>query len=145
MVGVIAVLSAFALVTVSHLLTSTNTTTQTPPTLSIFYGSESVQVQSWLAKNFSYTASNIPVITGHFSASGGGSDNNIRILVLTIANFTQFKRTGTVNAYYSSGAVSSGTLNVNLPSGNGEYTFVIDNTFDSIQSKSVFVNASLLV
>ncbi|HKW05029.1 MAG TPA: hypothetical protein VJN71_07005 [Nitrososphaerales archaeon] len=142
-VVIVALLSAYGAITVYRMMGSSSTVS--PPSIAIFQGAEILPPSQWLAKNFTYQATNVPLIAGNFSSTGSGTDNSVRILVLTLDNFSLFEKTGVVLAYYTSGETASGVLNIHLPMGNGEYTFVLDNSFDSAQSKTVEINATLLV
>lgn len=84
-------------------------------------------------------------ITGNFSITGTGSDNSARVFVFNSTNFQIFQANGTIkNPIYTSGSVSSGTLDIQLPRGGGQYVLLFDNTFDSATPKTLVSKLNLV-
>jgi|WetSurMetagenome_2_1015567.scaffolds.fasta_scaffold203187_2 hypothetical protein len=82
------------------------------------------------------------VVSGRFKASRGyGSD--IRVIVMTQDDYTNFVNGHSSNCYYDSGKKTVSDLNVTLPSGSGSYTLVFDNTFSVVTDKEVETNIQL--
>jgi|WetSurMetagenome_2_1015567.scaffolds.fasta_scaffold50446_4 hypothetical protein len=77
-------------------------------------------------------------ITGRFTASGG-SGNDIIVLVLDSDGFTNWSNNHEVPAYYSSGKVTTGSLDVLLHA-PGTYYLVLSNTFSTVTTKDVRAN-----
>ena len=74
-------------------------------------------------------------ITGRFTASGG-SGNDIVILVLDSDGFTNWSNNHEVPAYYSSGKMTTGSLDVHLRE-PGTYHLVLSNTFSVVTPQDV--------
>ena len=82
-------------------------------------------------------------LQGSFTASGG-SGNDIVVLVMDQADFTNWQNGHSVSAYYSSGQETTGTISASLPDGSGSYYLVYSNTFSTFSSKNVQTTVNLI-
>jgi hypothetical protein len=78
-------------------------------------------------------------VTGQFSAEAALGDNII-VYLLDQNNFNTFKSGQSAQAYYNSGKVSSGNLNVGISPGT--YYIVLSNTYSSFSTKTVNLQAT---
>ena len=76
-----------------------------------------------------------PVINGSFSASGG--NNDVEVFVLEENQFLNWQNGHKNDAAYTSGRVTAGKLNVQLPEEAGTYYVVFSNRFSYITNKAV--------
>lgn len=79
-------------------------------------------------------------LTGSFQALGG-KGNDIEVLVMDQNAYALWQRGNPVFTYYSSGKVSSGEINIDLPI--GVYYIVFSNLFSTVSSKTVQASISL--
>ena len=77
-------------------------------------------------------------VTGQFSAEAALGDNII-VYLLDQNNFDAFKSGSSAQAYYNSGKVSSGSLNVGISPGT--YYIIMSNTYSSFSTKTVSLQA----
>ena len=95
---------------------------------------------------YGYYTFNVPsnasnaLVSGTFTASGGGND--IKVVILDEQNFINFKNKQQVNAYYSSDQKTVGNISAKVPSGQTLY-LVYDNTFSTVSSKEITTNVSV--
>lgn len=82
-------------------------------------------------------------VVGRFQAYGG-SGNDIRIMIMTQDDYTNFINGHSANTYYNSGKVTVDNLSVRLPSGYGTYTLVFDNYFSITTGKEIHGNIRLV-
>jgi hypothetical protein len=82
-------------------------------------------------------------VVGRFQAYGG-SGNDIRIMIMTQDDYTNFINGHNVSTYYNSGVKTVANLDVSLPSGHGSYDLVIDNFFSIVTDKEVQANIKLI-
>jgi hypothetical protein len=80
-------------------------------------------------------------VSGTFTASGG-SENDIKVYVLDITNFVNWKNGHTASTYYNGGQLTTGNISATLPS-DGTYFLVYDNTFSVFSQKNVNTQATL--
>ena len=80
------------------------------------------------------------LIHGDFTASGG-LGNDIEVLFLSETDLVNWRNGHPAKAFYSSGKVTTGNLNVNIPAIAGTYYLVFNNRFSLLAQKSVRVNA----
>lgn len=78
-------------------------------------------------------------VTGEFSAEAALGDNII-VSLLDQNNFSAFENGNSAQAYYNSGKVSSGNLNVGISPGT--YYIVMSNMYSSFSTKTVSLQAS---
>jgi hypothetical protein len=99
----------------------------------------SIIVQSYAYKFYEFSirpsAYNHRII-GRFSASGGTGDD-IRVLVMTKDDFTNFKNGHKSNCFYDSGKTTVANFDVSLPSTDQKYVLVFDNTFSVVTNKEI--------
>jgi hypothetical protein len=81
-------------------------------------------------------------VKGNFEARGG-SGNDIKVAILDQQAYTNWKNGHQVNAYYSSGKLTTSTLNEGVPSGEQMY-LVFDNQFSTFSSKDVRTSVDLV-
>jgi len=85
-------------------------------------------------------------LSGSFTASGG-SGNDIKVFVLSQADFTNWQNGGSYSALYSSGQITTATFNVSLPTPSVgqtiDYHVVYSNTFSWISTKQVNTTVNL--
>jgi hypothetical protein len=82
-----------------------------------------------------------PRIQGTFSATG--ANNDIEVFVLDESQFTNWQSRHAFKAAYSSGRVTSDTLNVELSAEPGTYFVVFSNRFSIISNKGVVADVKL--
>lgn len=87
----------------------------------------------------SFYSSCSSTVTGGFSAEAALGDNII-VYLLDQNNFNAFKNGNSAQAYYNSGKVSSGNLNVGISPGT--YYIVMSNMYSSFSTKTVSLQAS---
>jgi hypothetical protein len=80
-------------------------------------------------------------LEGTFSASGANGD--VEITLLDEAQFDLWKNRQKFAAAYQSGRVTSGQLQVNLPSRPGTYFLVFSNRFSLLSNKAVTADLEL--
>jgi hypothetical protein len=95
----------------------------------------------------SYEFSTIPNasnnrLSGRFQASGGTGDD-IRVLIMTKDDYTNFVNGHSARSYYDSGQKTVSNIDVTLPSGSQKYVLVFDNTFSFVADKEVNANIKL--
>jgi len=73
----------------------------------------------------------------------GGTDDNIEAWVFSDEEFMNWQNGQSAEIIYSSGKVTAGKFDINLPSDSGTYYLVFDNTSSLFTQKTVRVNASL--
>lgn len=78
-------------------------------------------------------------VTGSFSAHAALGDNII-VYIMDSTGFRQFQSGVSAYAYYNSGKVASGTVNIGLSS--GQYYLVLSNTYSTFSTKNVSFVAS---
>jgi len=81
-------------------------------------------------------------LQGNFTASGG-SGNDTEAHVFSDTDFANWKNGHESKTYYSSGRVTVGNFNVDLPDGAGTYDLVFDNRFSLLSKKTVSFTATL--
>ena len=86
-----------------------------------------------------FTLSSSATITGSFSATAT-LGNNIIVYVFDQSNFASYENGQNYSAYYNSGKVASG--NINLQLGPGTYYIVLDNTYSTFSTKDVTIQVS---
>jgi hypothetical protein len=86
-------------------------------------------------------AMNNPTVEGNFTASGG--NNDIEVLVLEETQYLNWQNGHKFDATYSSGRVTAGKLNVQLPQEPGTYYVVFSNRFSWITNKAVVADVKL--
>ena len=80
-------------------------------------------------------------VSGTFTA-GGGSGNDIKVLILDEQNFINYRNGHQANVFYSSGQETVGNINADVPTGQTLY-LVYDNTFSVVSGKEVTTNVNL--
>lgn len=102
-----------------------------------------VKAISYNATKFDIPAGAVnALLNGTFTARGG-LGNDIDVLVLSQDDFVNWQNRHPYKYVYSSGKVTTGTLNVTLPANAGTYYLVFDNRFSLMSEKSIKVNATL--
>ncbi len=94
-----------------------------------------VEARTW--RYYTVTVTGImysPHLEGSFTASGG-SGNDIKVLIMTETDYTNWSNGHAVNPAYYSGQLTTSTFDVSV--GTGKYYIVYDNTFSSVSNKSV--------
>ena len=81
-------------------------------------------------------------LRGNFTASGGFT-NDIEVYVLSTDDFVNWQNRHAAKSFYSSGTVTVGTLDVNLPADAGTYYLVFNNRFSLLTLRNVNVDAAL--
>jgi len=81
-------------------------------------------------------------VRGNFEASGG-SGNDIRVFIVDSQSFINWKNRHQVSAYYSSGQLTTDTLNVSVPTGKQMY-LIFDNSFSIFTDKQVRTTIDLI-
>ena len=81
-------------------------------------------------------------LRGNFTARGG-MDDDIEARVFSDDEFMNWQNGQSAETLYSSGKVTVGKFDINLPSGSGTYYLVFDNTSSLFTQKSVRLNATL--
>jgi hypothetical protein len=100
------------------------------------------------ALNFGYFKLDVPSgatsvnLSGNFTANGGFT-NDVEAYVLSADDFVNWQNRHAAKALYSSGKVTVGTLNVNLPADAGTYYLVFNNRFSLLAQKTVIVDVAL--
>lgn len=82
-------------------------------------------------------------LNGKFEASGGSGDD-IRLLVMTKNDFTNFTNGHQAYSIYDSGKLTVSNLNVGLPSETQDWVIAFDNTFSTVTDKEVNADISLI-
>jgi hypothetical protein len=75
-------------------------------------------------------------ISGRFQASGGTGDD-IRVLIMTKDDYTNFVNGHSARSYFDSGKKTVSSIDVALPSDPNKYVLVFDNTFSLVTDKEV--------
>ncbi|MHB8702456.1 MAG: hypothetical protein ACYC7D_15745 [Nitrososphaerales archaeon] len=84
-------------------------------------------------------------VVGNFTSTGSTGDNAIRVFLVNQTEFQTFQSSGQANeSVFSTGEISSGTINAQIPQGGGQYYLLFDNSFDSSTAKSVNATVNLL-
>jgi hypothetical protein len=97
---------------------------------------------------YSYIELNVPVkassvrLQGNFTASGG-NENAIEAYVFSGDDYANWTKRRDAHSYYSSGRVSIGNIEANLPAGTGNYYLVFNNKFSVLSPSTVRVHAAL--
>jgi len=100
-----------------------------------------VPASSWRYYTIAVTSAMLsPHLEGTFTASGG-SGNDIKVLVMTEADYVNWSNGHAVYPEYSSGQVTTGSFNVSLSTGT--HYLVYDNSFSSVSSKDVTTTVHL--
>lgn len=86
-----------------------------------------------------FTLNSATTVTGSFSATAT-LGNNIIVYVFDQNNFAAYKNGQASQAYYISGKVASGSINLKL--GAGTYYLVLDNTYSTVSTKDVSIQVS---
>jgi len=100
------------------------------------------------ALNYGYFKLDVPSgatsvnLRGNFTASGGFT-NDVEVYVLSADDYVNWQNRHAAKSFYSSGKVTVGTLNVNLPADAGTYYVVFNNRFSLLTQRTVLVDASL--
>jgi hypothetical protein len=81
-------------------------------------------------------------VSGQFSATGEREDN-VEVYVVADAAFVSWQYGYAPDAYYSSGRVSQGKIDADLPSGAGAYYLVFNNKFSPRAAKTVQASVTL--
>lgn len=81
-------------------------------------------------------------LRGNFSASGRGG-NTIEAYVFSEADYVNWQNNQQADPFYSSGKVTMGTIDANLPTGPGSYYLVFNNKFSVLAAKTIRLNARL--
>ena len=79
-------------------------------------------------------------VSGTFRASGG-SGNDIQVFILDGDNYRLLEAGEQFHGYYSSGKISSGSIDVRLP--KGSYYIVFNNKFSFLTNKAVDAEINL--
>jgi hypothetical protein len=94
------------------------------------------------AYKFSAPAGSADVrIEGHFSASGG-LGNDIEVFVMNEDSYANWQNRHATQPYFSSGRVTQGTFDVQLPSDTGTYYLVFNNRFSLLTPKTIHADAT---
>lgn len=121
----------------------------TVPAPTIKHGSQDVLGGSFIVEPGKYKVFNVavtaamkyPTVEGTFTASGG--NNDIEVLVLEESQYANWQNGHKFDATYSSGRVTAGKLNVQLPPEPGNYYVVFSNRFSYITNKAVVADVKL--
>ncbi len=79
---------------------------------------------------------------GTFTASGG-ADNAIEAYVFSENDYSNWQKRHDVSPYYTSGRVTMGKIDANLPAGPDSYYLVFNNKFSVLNPATVRVHAAL--
>ena len=82
-----------------------------------------------------------PHIEGTFSASG--AKNDIEVLLLDEAQYSNWQNRHTFRSTYASGRVTADKLRVELPSEPGKYFLIFSNRFSMFSNKGVVADLKL--
>jgi hypothetical protein len=82
------------------------------------------------------------MLKGSFIASGG-LGNTIEAFIFSDTDYVNWQNRHTVTPFYSSGRVTMGAIDLDLPVGAGSYYLVFDNKFSVQDQKTVRVDATL--
>lgn len=109
----------------------------TPMSRTIFTGSAAVEALNSTYYEVSIDSDRMtsPRLTGRLTAAGG-SGNDIVVLVMSDADFMNWKNGHEVRPLFNSGQVTVADLDVALP-GAGDYRLVLSNQFSSMTPKTV--------
>jgi hypothetical protein len=97
---------------------------------------------------YSYVEVNVPAkassvrLHGSFTASGG-NDNTIEAYVFSANDYSNWQKRHDASPYYSSGRVSIGKIDANLPAGAGSYYLVFNNKFSVLNPTTVRAQTAL--
>lgn len=81
-------------------------------------------------------------LLGNFTASGRGG-NTIEAFVFSETDYVNWQNNQQADPFYSSGKVTMGTIDANLPPGPGSYYLVFNNKFSVLAPKTIRLNAKL--
>jgi hypothetical protein len=94
------------------------------------------------AYQFSAPAGSASVrIEGHFRASGG-LGNDIEVFVMNEDSYANWQNRHATRTYFSSGRMTQGTFDVELPSDAGTYYLVFNNRFSLLTQKTINAEAT---
>jgi hypothetical protein len=121
----------------------------TVPAPTIQHGSQDVLGGSFIVEPGKYKVFDIVVtatmksatVEGTFTASGG--NNDIEVFVLDESQYMNWQNGHKFDATYTSGRVTAGKLNVQLPQEAGTYHVVFSNRFSYITNKAVVADVKL--
>jgi hypothetical protein len=82
-----------------------------------------------------------PRLEGTFSATG--ARNDIEVTLLTETQFANWQNRRTFEAAYASGRVTSGNIEISLPTTPGTYFVVFSNRFSIFSNKAVTADVQL--
>lgn len=127
----------------------TNLVNPTVPAPTIQHGSQDVLGGSFIVEPGKYKVFNVavtaamkyPTVEGTFTASGG--NNDIEVFVLDESQYMNWQNGHKFDATYSSGRVTAGKLNIQLPQEPGTYYVVFSNRFSYITNKAVVADVKL--
>jgi hypothetical protein len=110
--------------------------------MTITNGTVRVEAGSYVAYSFIVPDRvSVAKVQGQFVTSGG-SGNDIKVAILSRAEYVNWQNHHPVSAYYSSGKLTSGIIEADLPSGQAYY-ILYDNSFSVLTSKNVSTQVSL--
>lgn len=144
-IAVVAVVAIIAIGSMSSSRTSNSSNSYIPSqhTQNIVNGIISVKAGGYQYYSFNAPSGSTDVrVSGSFEANGG-SGNDINVVILDEQAFTNWKNGHQVSAYYSSGKLTTDSINANIPSGNTLY-LVYDNQFSTFTSKDVRTTVDLV-
>jgi hypothetical protein len=114
---------------------------KTPREISIVNGVISVDSGKYQYYQFNIPSSASDVrLSGTFTAAGG-SGNDIFVYVMDERALINWQNGHQVNVYYNSGKLTTGNINIDLPTGT--FYLVYDNTFSVISSKNIKTTVNL--
>lgn len=114
-----------------------------PKSSNLVNGAITVTAGNYYDASFSVDTSTMHDVTvlGSFTASGG-SGNDVEVFIMDDTNFTNWKNGHSYAAIYTSGRVTTDSINVAITA-SGNYHLVYSNTFSWISTKTVSTNVDL--
>ena len=76
-------------------------------------------------------------VSGQFDSDGVGGHGEVEVYLLTDRDLVNWQSGYSPGAFYTSGRVTQGDIDVTLPSGEGSYCLVFNNNFSAHAAKSV--------
>jgi hypothetical protein len=103
----------------------------------------SVSAHSFSSYKFSVPAGAVNVMVGGQFASKDGAENEVQVYVLSDEAFVTWRNGFAISPYYDSGKVVQGSIQAELPIGEGTYYLVFNNNFSVKTAKTVQADVSL--
>jgi predicted nucleic acid-binding Zn ribbon protein len=112
--------------------------------VNLFDGTVIVKASYWRYKEFNTLESWRDIhVKGNFQASGG-TGNDVRVILMTKNDFTNFTNGHEAHSVYDSGKLTVSNIDVLLPSTTQNYVLAFDNTFSLVTDKEIKANIDLI-